>query len=237
MTSIDFIDKASYVGNVVLDNFDVGALLDRKDLGKVSMDIDVDGKGFTEKYLNTSLKGDVTKIDYNDYTYTNVVVNGNFKAPNYKGQISVNDPNLSMNFDGLLNFSKKDNKYDFHINVENADLHKLKLVKDSVSVFKGDVFVQVTGNTIEDLQGNVFIKQTSYQNVKETYVFNDFNIYSSFDNERIRTITVNSPDIVEGQIIGKFQFSQLGNLVKNSLGSLYTNFKPNKVSKGQFLEI
>jgi hypothetical protein len=26
----------------------------------------------------------------------------------------------------------------------------------------------------------------------------------------------------------------LGNLVKNSLGSLYTNFQPNKVNKGQF---
>lgn len=236
MTRIDFIDKASYSGNVVLEDFDVGTLLERKDIGKISMNIDVDGIGFTEKYLNTSLKGDVSKIDFNNYTYTNVVVNGNFKAPNYKGQISVNDPNLTMNFDGLLDLSKKDNKYDFHINVENADLHKLKLVKDSVSVFKGDVIVQVTGNTIENLQGNVYIKKTSYQNVKDTYVFNDFNIYSSFDNERIRTITVNSPDIVEGQIIGKFQFAQLGNLVKNSLGSLYTNFKPNKVNKGQFLK-
>ncbi|WP_369753608.1 translocation/assembly module TamB domain-containing protein [Flavobacterium sp. WC2409] len=236
MKRIDFIDKASYSGNVVLEDFDVGELLERKDLGKISMNIDVDGVGFTEKYLNTSLKGDITKIDFNNYTYTNVVVNGKFKAPNYKGQISVNDPNLSMNFDGLLDLSKKDNKYDFHINVENADLHKLKLVKDSVSIFKGDVIVQVTGNTIENLQGNVYIKKTSYQNVKDTYVFNDFNIYSSFDNERIRTITVNSPDIVEGEIIGKFQFSQLGNLVKNSLGSLYTNFKPNKVNKGQFLK-
>jgi hypothetical protein len=44
------------------------------------MNIDVDGKGFTEKYLNTALRGDVSKIDFNDYTYTNVVVNGNFKA-------------------------------------------------------------------------------------------------------------------------------------------------------------
>ena len=198
MNRIDFIDKATYLGNIVLDDFDVGELLDREDLGKISMNIDVDGVGFTEKYLNTSLKGDVTKIDFNNYTYTNVVVNGKFKAPNYKGQISVNDPNLSMNFDGLLDLSKKDNKYDFHINVENADLFKLKLVKDSVSVFKGDVVVQVTGNTIENLQGNIYIKKTSYQNVKDTYVFDDFNIYSSFDNDRIRTITVNSPDIVEG---------------------------------------
>jgi len=236
MESIDFIDKASYMGNVILDNFDLGVLLDKKDLGKITMNIDVDGKGFTEKYLNTALKGDVTKIDFKNYTYSNVVVNGNFKAPNYKGQISVNDPNLTMNFDGLLDLTNRENKYDFHIEVENADLNKLKLVKDSVSVFKGDVIVQVTGNSIENLQGNVFIKETSYRNGKDTYNFDDFNISSSFDVERVRTITVNSPDIIEGEIIGKFQFSELGNLVKNSLGSLYTNFKPNKVSKGQFLK-
>jgi hypothetical protein len=40
-----------------------------------------------------------------------------------------------MNFDGLLDLSNK-NKYDFHINVENADLNQLNLVKDSVSIFK-----------------------------------------------------------------------------------------------------
>lgn len=236
MKQIDFIDKASYVGNVVLNDFDLGTLLNREDLGLISMNIDVDGVGFTEKYLNTALKGDITKIDFRKYTYTNVVVNGNFKAPNYKGQISVNDPNLSMNFDGLLDLRNKENKYDFHINVENSDLFKLKLVQDTTAIFKGDVVVQVTGNTIENLQGNVYIKKTSYQNSKDTYVFNDFNVFSSFDKDRIRTITVNSPDIVEGEIIGKFQFSQLGNLVKNSLGSLYTNFKPNKVNKGQFLK-
>ncbi len=236
MKRIDIIDKASYLGKIVLEDFDVGTLLERNDLGKVSMNIDVDGIGFTEKYLNTAVKGDVTKIDFNDYTYNNIVLNGNLKAPNYNGQISVNDPNLRMNFDGLLDLSNKDNKYDFHINVENADLHKLKLVKDSISIFKGDVIVQVSGNTIENLEGNVFIKETSYQNEKDTYRFDDFNINSSFDQDGIRTIAVNSPDIVQGEIVGKFQFDQLGKLVKNALGSLYTNFEPNKVNKGQFLK-
>ncbi|UQD57272.1 translocation/assembly module TamB domain-containing protein [Flavobacterium sp. K5-23] len=236
MKSIDFIDKASYVGNVVLESFDVGTLLNRKDLGKVSMNIDVDGKGFTEKYLNTALKGDISKIDYNDYSYNNIVVNGTFKMPHYKGQIAVNDPNLKMTFDGLLDLSKKDSSYDFHINVENADLHKLNFIKDTISRFKGDVIVQLSGNTIDNLQGNVYFTSTSYQNWKDTYNFNDFNINSSFDQDRVRTIKVNSPDIVEGEIVGKFQFNQLGDLMKNSLGSLYANFKPNKVNKGQFLK-
>ncbi|APA00648.1 translocation/assembly module TamB domain-containing protein [Flavobacterium commune] len=235
MTNIDFIDKATYTGNVVFENFDVGTFLNREDLGKVTMDVNVDGKGFTEKFLNTQLKGTINTVDYKNYRYSNIVVNGNFKLPYYKGQISVDDPNLDMEFDGLVDLSAKENKYDFHINVAHANLNKLKFVKDSISNFKGDVVVQVTGNTIENLQGNIYIKETSYQNVKDTYFFDDFNINSTFDEKGIRTLTIDSPDIVEGKVVGRFQFSQLGRLAKNSLGSLYTNFKPEKVNKGQFL--
>ena len=135
MNNIDFIDKASYSGNIILDNFNVGALLDRKDIGKTTLNLDVDGVGFTEKYLNTIIKGDIAKLDYNKYTYNNIVVNGNFKLPYYKGQLSVNDPNLNLTFDGLVDLSKRESKYDFHINVENADLRKLKFVNDSISHF------------------------------------------------------------------------------------------------------
>jgi hypothetical protein len=234
--NMNLTDKAAYVGNVVLENFDIGALLDKKDIGKASLNLDVDGKGFSEKYLNTSVKGDVTQIDYNNYTYNNVVLNGNFKSGLYLGKVSVSDPNLNMNFDGLVDLSKKESRYDFHINVENADLNKLKFVKDSISVFKGDVVLKVSGNTIDNLKGDVFINKTTYQNVKATYLFDDFYINSSFDKSGVRTIKVNSPDIVEGEIVGKYQFNQLKNLITNSLGSLYTNYKPEKVKKGQFLK-
>ena len=234
--NINEIDKASYLGNVILENFDIATLLDQKELGRVSLNIDVDGKGFKQKYLDTAIKGDISQIEYKSYNYANIVVDGTLKSPYYKGQISVNDPNLSMVFDGLLDLSKKDSRYDFHINVENADLNKLKLMKDSVSVFRGDVVVQASGNNIENFQGNVYINKTSYQNAKDTYNFDDFTINSTFDSNRIRTITVNSPDIVQGEIVGKYEFNQLENLVKNSLGSLYTNFKPSKVKKGQFLK-
>jgi hypothetical protein len=61
-------------------------------------------------------------------------VNGNFKAPNYKGDLNKR-PKFDYEFDGLLDLTNKENKYDFHINVENADLNQLNLVKDSVSIF------------------------------------------------------------------------------------------------------
>ncbi|WP_262410780.1 translocation/assembly module TamB domain-containing protein [Flavobacterium johnsoniae] len=235
MNNMDFIDKASYSGNIVLDNFNIGALLGRKDVGRTTLNLDVDGVGFTEKYLNTIVKGDINKLDYNKYRYSNIVVNGNFKLPYYKGQLSINDPNLNLTFDGLVDLSKRESRYDFHINVENSDLQKLRFINDSISHFKGDAVVQVSGNSIENLQGNIIIKDAEYQNPEATYVFDDVTISSNFDADRLRTITINSADIVEGRIVGKFQFAQLDKLVMNSVGSLYTNYKPYKVKKGQFL--
>ena len=229
-------DKAAYVGYIVLNDFNIGTLLDNKDLSKVSLNIDVDGKGFSEKYLNTSLKGMVSSIAYNGYNYKNVAVNGNFKLPIYKGSIVVNDPNLKMNFDGLVDLSKKESQYDFQIKIDKAELHKLNFVNDTISQFNGNIIVDVQGNSIDDMHGNIYVNNATYNNSKSTYQFNDFNLNSTFDDKRIRTISVTAPDIAKGTVVGKYKFAQLKGLVSNSLGSLYTNYKPIKVKKGQFLK-
>ena len=236
LDNMNISEIATYKGNIVLDNFNIGAFIGTKDIGKASLNVDIDGVGFSEKSLNTSIKGSVKQINYNKYNYTNLDLNGIFVKGLYKGQLKANDPNLKMNFDGLVDLSTKNSLYDFKINVENADLKKLNFMKDSISNFKGDIVVNLSGNSIDNLTGNIFINKTTYQNTKSTYSFNDFYINSIFDQNKVRTITINSPDIVEGTIIGKYQFDQLQYLVRNSLGSLYTNFKPEKVKKGQFLK-
>ena len=236
LKNMNLSDKVSYSGNVVLDNFDIGAFVDKKDLGKVSLNLDIEGKGFTEKSLNTSVKGIVNSIKYNNYTYSNIDLNGNFVRGLYKGRVNANDPNLRMNFDGFVDLRNNNNKYDFQINVDRADLKKMNFVKEKISNFKGDFIVNLSGNSIDNLAGDVFIKQVTYQNTRENYSIDDFYINSTFDQNRVRTITVNSNDIVDGVIVGKFYFNQLKKLVTNSLGSLYQNYKPIKVNKGQFLK-
>jgi hypothetical protein len=56
MKSIDFIDKASYSGNVVLENFDLGTFRSEKS-GENFNEHRCRGQRFTEKFLNTALKG------------------------------------------------------------------------------------------------------------------------------------------------------------------------------------
>ena len=234
---IDNIDNASYEGNVNFEKFNIGRFLDQKDFGPLTVDVEVKGKGFTRKYLNTKVSGNIYSLSYKKYNYKNIKIDGNLKNPLFQGTVLVNDENLKLDFNGLLDLSKKENRYDFHALIDYADLNKLNLVKrDSISLFKGEISMEVTGNSLDNMYGNIAISQTSYQNEIDTYFFDDFNVASSFDENRVRTITINSPDIIKGKIVGKYEFAQVPKIVENSIGSLYTNYKPNKVKPGQFLE-
>lgn len=237
MTNLNNIDNATYIGKIKLDNFKLGKLLNRTDIGVIDLDVEVDGKGFTQKLLDTKLKGIITSVYYNKYYYKNISVDGTMINSVFKGDVLVNDTNLQMSFDGAFDLSKKINKYDFHVNVEYANLYNLKLfTRDSTAVLRGDVTMNLQGNSIENLYGSILINQTSFENSNDTYLFDDFTVISSFDENRVRTISLNSPDIIDGQIVGKYQFGQLQKLVENSLGSLYANYSPNMVLKGQFIK-
>ena len=236
ISDLNNIDNAKYHGNIILDGFDVGALINDKNIGKVSINLEVDGKGFTRKYLNTSFAGDVFQVKYNGYNYTKIIVDGSFKQPIFKGDFYINDPNLFMDFSGVLDLSKKENIYDFHSKVDYANLENLNFIKDSISVFKGDIVVKATGNSLDNLQGNLLLTNASYQNKKDLYFVDYLNVNSTFDANGERAITIDSPDAIEGSVVGKYKFNQLQKMVENSLGSFYSNYEPNKVLPGQYLK-
>ena len=78
------------------------------------------------------------------------------------------------------------------------------------------------------------IKNTNYKNQDSNYNFQDFDIVSSFKKGE-RNITVNSPDIINGTVSGKFQTKDILKLVENSIGSIYTNYVPNDVDGDQYI--
>jgi hypothetical protein len=237
MQNIDNIDNASYQGNIKLETFDLGTLLSQNDIGKTTLDLDVNGKGFTQKLLNTAIKGKIQKFYYNGYNYQNITVDGSMKMPYYKGYFNSNDPNLKMDFDGIVDLSLKAKKYDFKTQIDYANLYALKFIdSDSISIFKGNINFKANGNSIDDLAGILQVKSVSYQNNKDAYFLDDFEITSTFDAEKVRTIEINSHDIITGKIVGKYKVNQVQKMVENALGSLYANYAPNKLEKGQFID-
>ncbi|WP_237421166.1 translocation/assembly module TamB domain-containing protein [Flavobacterium sp. Sd200] len=229
--------EAAYTGTIDLTDFNLGAIADVKTIGNTTLHLDIDGRGFNKESLNTTVSGDITGFTYNKYVYKNITVDGRFKWPYFKGKVNSNDPNLLMSFDGLVDMGKKKKEFDFHAQVDYADLVALKLMKkDTLSIFKGDLIFDAKGNNINDIAGKLQISRLSYQNSKDSYYFEDFFVASSFDENNVRALTVNSTDIIDGRVTGKFDVGQLPKLMENAVGSLYTNYSPHKLKKGQYLD-
>ena len=236
MQKINDIDNASYSGNVVFKEFNIGKFINDETLGVASVNLDVNGSGFTKENVKTQLIGDIFSLTYNNYTYENIEVSGKLMNKIFDGKLNSNDKNLKLEFNGLANFSEAINTFDFVANVSYADLNALNFVKkDDISIFKGIVEMKMEGTTINDAFGGIQFNETSYKNQNDEYFFNDFAITSSFDGN-VRHIDVNSPDIIEGKLSGEFLFEDIGVLFENALGSIYTNYKPHKVKLNQYID-
>jgi len=235
MENIDIIDHTTYSGNVVFNDFDMGTILNEPKLNLVSLDLDVDGSGFNAENTNLKVNGDIFSLGYNNYIYNDVKIAGNVRNKIFDGNFVASDPNLNMNFNGLIDFSEFEKKYDFTANVFHANLKALNFAKnDSISVFKSFVKMNMNSSSFDDAYGNITFKNTLYKNENDEYYFKDFAISSRFSDDA-RFIAINSPDIIEGDLSGNFVFKDIFKLLENSLGDIYTNFIPHDIADNQYI--
>jgi len=236
ITKINDIDNADYKGKIIFEDFDFGIFLNDPNVGKGSLDFDVNGKGFTAEKIDTQVKGEIFELVYNNYNYNRVKVAGNVKNKIFDGNLNVNDKNLQLNFTGLVDFSEAIRKYDFEAIVEYANLNTLNFIKkDSISIFKSKVKMNMNSSSLDDAFGKIAFTNTVYQNDSDTYYFDEFNVYSTFEDD-IRFVKFDSPDIIEGELKGRFFLKDLKKLFENSIGHIYTNYEPHEVDTDQSID-
>ncbi len=236
LTNISNIDAAEYNGGIEFKDFDLGVFANDPVLGKISLKADVNGSGFDVDNVNTTIIGKVSSLFFNGYEYKNLQVNGQFQNKKFDGLLNAEDDNFKLEFEGLADFSSEINKFDFIANVERIDLKKTNLfTRDSISELKGNINLNISGNTFDDIVGKAVFRNLVYTNQKQSYPFKIFEVNSSV-KDSIKTIDIKSEEIVSGHIKGKFSFEELVPIAQNALGSVYTNYRPHEITPNQFLD-
>lgn len=226
----------TYNGTVEINDFDLGELLNNSNFGDASFILNMEGKGLSQENLDAQLDGSFSKLTYKNYIYRGIIVEGRLENPVFDGEITSYDPNLLMTFDGRADVSDEYTDFVFNADVSRADLNALNLLKtDSVAVYEGEVTVNMTGNNLDDFQGNINISEGSFKNSKDTYKFDRLNLNSSFKDD-MRTISISSPDIIDGQVEGHFFIDEIPDLFKNAIGNIYSNYSPVDIEDDQYLD-
>lgn len=123
--------QKSYSGKVSTHNFELGKLLAKKELGKTSFDLELNGLQYRNHQPESHIKGEISSLEYNDYQYQHIALNGNFKPGGFNGHLSLDDENGKISVDG--NFVTQQAVPDFNLRVKVRDFrpHKLQLTKNT----------------------------------------------------------------------------------------------------------
>ena len=217
------IDNASYVGTFKGINVDLSNFITLPFLGKSSFQFTIDGKGFTAELLDSQLKGKIDELTINKYNYKNINISGDVSDRVFNGNLNVNDENIKMDFIGLIDYSNQLIDFDFSTKISKANIGKLNLTTIENNSLSGNITTKLRGSSTSDLIGDLSFTDFKYFSGENTYNFDELLAQSRINNEK-RFYSINSPDVINGIIIGDLNFLQIPDIIKKHIFSKYKNF-------------
>lgn len=204
-------ETSTYEGKLDLDSFDIGKLTQQSLLGRITMNGEVQGKGFTINSLQAKLLAHMEEFDFKGYRYRNLHVDGDFKKKLFNGKLLAQDPNLDMNFQGTVDFNHDKPAFNFVADIGKANLFALNLANDTVSLStKLDIVAQ--GIQLDDVEGSVIAYDTKLKRPHKEYNFDSLSLVSIIGSH-YRNISLHS-DMINGSLTGDFKPSGLKDLLK-----------------------
>jgi TamB, inner membrane protein subunit of TAM complex len=220
-------DQPFYSGNLALDKFDVGALTGISEVGKISMKTKIlRGSGFSGDKIALDLVAVIDNFQYKNYDYHDLSLSGKFSHKQFNGQFDSKDENISLNFDGFVNFASEVPVYKFKSDIRRVNFQKLNLLKDDLAVV-GVLNLDLMGDKLSNISGTIDAHNLQLiKNQKEVYPIDTLIVSLLSDMENgvkngRKTFSINS-DILTAQINGLFSIEEIPNAFKSE----FTKFHP-----------
>lgn len=202
--------ETSYKGRVITRNLNLGKLLNADTiLGKLNMNISIDGSGVSIETAQANIIGNVASIDFMNNTLNDINIDGNLTNQTFNGNFSIDDPKLRFDFKGLVDFNNTLPVFDFSANIKHADLFKLNLLHaDTVQTFKGLLNAKFTGLSVDRFQGDINVNQSWFTDSRGKYGLNGLQLTLTEDANLNRKLILTS-DFLDFELGGKFKFVDL----------------------------
>jgi len=220
-------------GKLKTKNFDIGGLLDdQKNIGKLSMDMQIKGTAYKDKSFETNTDGVINKLEFNGYNYQNIKLDGLLTQNKYNGILSIEDPNVDFTFRGGIDFSKEVPVFDFSAQLFKAKLEPLNFVKeDTTANLSLNLMSNFTGNSLDNASGIISISKGKITRNNKNLKVDNFEINAS-QQKNIHKIFLKS-DYIDGSLIGKYRSTSVHQSLKNIFYSYLPVFikKPSDTAK------
>jgi hypothetical protein len=222
----------SFAGKISTTNLNLGALLGVNNLGKVTFDGNLKGRGFGSDAA-IDFTGNLKEAFYNNYTYRNVSASGSLKNLLLKSKLSLRDANLEGDINAIINLKQQKRAYVGNGTLTTANFKTLNLTQQDIR-FSGTFDVNFTGETIDDFLGYARLYNTRLYNGDIPFSFDSLIVYSTINPEGKKELSLQTNEL-DASVVGKFNIAGLPNSFQYFLSNYYPALipKPKSVAKNQ----
>ncbi|WP_421918422.1 translocation/assembly module TamB domain-containing protein [Marinifilum sp.] len=219
-------NRLDFNGDLRSYDFNLGGLIEQEKVGNISLNVSVGG--FSSKSTTQGvMKGNISKVEFYDYEYENLSLNGFFSKSQFDGKISIEDPNIGFDFAGKIDFSQEIPTVNFSSHLYHAKLFPLHLnTKDQKAELSLSVNANFTGSGFDNANGIIEINNTKYKNSLGNFLLNKFTI-NAFTSPQFKRIILNS-DVSDAKVEGNYEVVKLVSSIANLAYYYLPAYAPNQ---------
>jgi hypothetical protein len=216
----------SYTGKVETNRFNIGKFLDYDQLGLVDFKGKISGTSFNINRLKTELDGKISALEFNKYTYVNIITKGTLQKKYFSGELKIDDPNLDFTSDIEIDLNKNQPSYNIVGDLVHSNIKALNLYPEHIEI-TGLLDANFTGTNIDNFLGSAKFLNANIKGDISTINFDSLKLSSSYIDS-IKSLKLTSSDF-NASIIGKFSIMDLPASIQSFLNHYYPAYiKPPK---------
>lgn len=224
-TDLSFVpsgdDLLKVNGHLKTVNFKLGEFAKLPKFGRITFNGEVDGSfNKNSRAFNADIDGVVDSLVFNDYKFRKLTLNGAVQNKKFEGEFSVQDPNLDASFAGKVDFNAEVPVFDFEMDLKKADLKALNIDRRyEKSMLAFVMNANFTGNSIDNLDGNIWFEEGQYLNENDTVELKSLSV-NTF-HEKVAHLQFRS-EFADADLAGNYSFGT----IKKSFQNLVYRYLP-----------
>ena len=222
----------SYSGGLQTENFRFGDLLADNKWGEVTFNLNVESAFYANKYPDVILKGLVESIEYSNYKYENITLDGEYRNGGFDGKAALNDENGSVYINGNINVNEKIPTFNFNAAINGIRPHDLNLTENYEDTeISLKINADFSGGTVEEMIGTIDVDSFLFIAPEKKFYMDNMKISSSRAGGK-KQLFVNA-GFFNARIDGDYSYRDLPQSLINIARKYVPTLFPNSKDQGK----
>ena len=210
--SDSLFEHIHYDARVVAKHLRLGRLIGHAPLQSATFDIRSKGQ-INNGRLFGNVQANVRELTYNDYTFEDLQLNGRLEPKRYQGRLDINDPHLSLAFDGVVNVQEHNPEINFNLRCRHFDVEPfaarrpLSGTKPALKT-RFAMAVDLDGIEADRMSGYMVIDSLFLATPRDSLLMQQMTVLASAGANRAKSISLRS-DYLTANMDGEFRYGDL----------------------------